>query len=55
VERIPVVPFDDKTYITYTNGVYETRGALKLAYVPQYGIAALDVTARSKYKRSVGP
>jgi hypothetical protein len=50
VVRIPTVPFDDKTYFAYTNGVYETRGAAgsggasaapsaaqkKVAWVPQY-------------------
>jgi hypothetical protein len=53
VERVPVVPFDDKTYITYTNGVYETSGpaptSARHVYLPQYGIARLDAIAREKY------
>jgi hypothetical protein len=49
VERIPVVPFDDKTYITYTNGVYETKGGARVVYLPQYGIARMDAVAREKY------
>ena len=57
VERIPVVPFDDKTYVTYTNGVYETRGGRKIAYVPQYAkgaadaaVAKMDALAADKYR-----
>jgi hypothetical protein len=50
IERVPVVPFDDKTYITYTNGVYETREG-RIAYVPQYGIAGLDALGRAAYER----
>jgi len=45
-----VVPFDDKTYVTYTNGVYETRmdGARlrKIAYLPN--TAAGPRIARSR-------
>lgn len=60
VERVPVVPFDDKTYVTYTNGVYETRGGRKVAYLPQYrrehesassAIARMDATAAETYRR----
>jgi hypothetical protein len=51
VERIPVVPFDDKTYVTYTNGVYETRGGKKIAYVPQYDVKNMDETALETYRR----
>jgi hypothetical protein len=49
VTRVPVVPFDDKTYITYTNGVFESRGDTRTAYVPQYGVPALDDAARRAY------
>lgn len=50
VERIPVVPFDDKTYITYTNGVYETRRSAggridKIAYLPEYARPEPDAGA----------
>ncbi len=58
VERIPVVPFDDKTYVTYTNGVYETRGGRKIAYLPQYArdandavVAKMDAAAVATYRR----
>jgi hypothetical protein len=57
VERVPVVPFDDKTYVTYTNGVYETRAGRKNAYVPQYArdaadvaVAKMDALAAEKYR-----
>jgi hypothetical protein len=50
VERVPVIPFDDKTYVTYTNGIYETRGGKKIAYVPFYGLP-LDEEARVLYER----
>jgi hypothetical protein len=51
VIRIPNIPLDPKTYITYTNGVYETRGRQRIAYVPQYGIESLDAAARQIYVR----
>ncbi len=59
VVRIPTVAFDDKTYFAYTNGVYETRGGKKIAWVPQYAdtslpdaakIAKLDEAARKIYE-----
>jgi hypothetical protein len=51
VERVPTVPFDDKTYIAYTNGIYETRAGKKIAYVPEYGISQLDDVARLVYEK----
>jgi len=51
VERVPNVPFDDKTYISYTNGVFETRDGVAIAYVPIYGIPALDREAHAVYER----
>jgi hypothetical protein len=51
VVRVPVVPFDDKTYITYTDGVFEVRGGIWVAYVPIYGVSSLDDTARRIYER----
>lgn len=51
VERIPNVPFDDKTYISYSNGVFETRDGNNIAYVPEYGIEPLDLAARRVYER----
>lgn len=50
VVRIPTVPFDDKTYFAYTNGVYETRGGDRIARVPSFGVEALDVAARRVYE-----
>jgi hypothetical protein len=57
VVRIPTVAFDDKTYFAYTNGVYETRGTRKIAWVPQYAkddsdgaVRALDDAARKAYE-----
>jgi hypothetical protein len=51
VERIPNVPFDDKTYISYTNAVFETRAGVAIVYVPIYGIPALDDAALELYRR----
>ncbi len=51
VIRIPNVPLEDKTYITYTNGVYETRDGRRIAYLPSYGIDELDLAARETYAR----
>jgi hypothetical protein len=51
VVRIPTVPFDDKTYFAYTNGVYETRAGRRIARVPSFGEASLDRAARDVYER----
>jgi hypothetical protein len=50
VVRIPNVPFDDKTYLAYTNGVYEVRGGRSVAYMPVYGVNELDQSARTVYE-----
>ena len=50
VLRIPTVPFDDKTYFAYTNGVYETRGGKKTAWMPRFDVPALDDAARAVYE-----
>ncbi len=50
VVRIPTVPFDDKTYFAYTNGVYETRGGRRMAWVPSFGVPAIDDAARTVYE-----
>lgn len=50
VVRVPTVPFDDKTYFAYTNGVYETRDGDRIARVPSFGVDALDVAARRVYE-----
>lgn len=49
VVRIPTVPFDDKTYLAYTNGVFEIRDGRRIAWVPTFGLAALDRAATEVY------
>ena len=51
VVRIPTVPFDDKTYFAYTNGVYETRAGRRVAWMPSFGEPAIDHAARDVYER----
>ncbi len=51
VERIPNVPFDDKTYLSYTNAVFEVRGGDKIVYLPVYDVPALDALATQTYAR----
>jgi hypothetical protein len=50
VVRIPTVPFDDKTYFAYTNGIYETRGGRRTAWMPSFGVPAIDDAARAVYE-----
>ena len=50
VVRIPEVPFLDKTYMAYTNGVYETRGSLRVAWMPTFDVPALDARATQVYQ-----
>ncbi len=38
VERVPVVAFDSRTYITWTNAVAETGPSGKRVYLPQYAV-----------------
>ena len=51
VVRIPTVPFDDRTYFAYTNGVYETRAGRRTAWMPSFGVPALDDAARKVYEQ----
>lgn len=51
VVRIVNVPFDDKTYLSYTNGVYEVRSGRHIAYVPSYDVPALDAAAHETYRK----
>jgi agmatine/peptidylarginine deiminase len=51
VTPIPNVPFDDKTYLSYTNGVYEVRGGRHIAYVPTYDVPPLDQAAHEVYRK----
>jgi hypothetical protein len=50
VLRIPEVPFLDKTYMAYTNGVYEARGGARVAWMPTFDIPELDSRARRIYE-----
>jgi hypothetical protein len=50
VVRIPEVPFLDKTYMAYTNGVYETRGDARIAWMPTFDLPELDGRARAVYE-----
>ncbi|MGH7297298.1 MAG: hypothetical protein ACRELB_20340 [Polyangiaceae bacterium] len=50
VVRIPEVPFLDKTYMAYTNGVYETRGGARTAWMPVFDVPELDAKARAVYE-----
>ncbi len=50
VVRIPEVPFLDKTYMAYTNGVYETRGSSRVAWMPTFDLPALDARATQIYE-----
>jgi agmatine/peptidylarginine deiminase len=51
VTPIVNVPFDDKTYFSYTNGVYEVRGGRHIAYVPTYDLPTLDQAAHEVYRK----
>jgi hypothetical protein len=50
VVRIPEVPFLDKTYMAYTNGVYETRAGKRIAWMPTFDLPELDARARAVYE-----
>jgi hypothetical protein len=50
VVRVPTVAFDEKTYFAYTNGVLETRGGRRVAWVPMFDEPALDAAARAVYE-----
>ncbi len=52
VIRVPLVPLaDGVTYVTYNNAVLERRADGRLhAYVPQFGLKALDAAGRAAYQ-----
>jgi hypothetical protein len=52
VIRVPLVPLSDGvTYVTYNNAVLERRSDGRLhAYVPQFGLEALDAAGRAAYE-----
>ncbi|MGD8238905.1 MAG: agmatine deiminase family protein [Armatimonadota bacterium] len=50
VVSLPLVPFaDSKVFLTYTNGVFETRDGTRVVYMPTCGIPVLDEAARRAY------
>jgi hypothetical protein len=49
VVRIPTVAFDEKTYLAYTNGVFETRGGRRIAWIPVFDLPRLDAAAVAVY------
>lgn len=51
ITSIVNVPFDDKTYLSYTNGIFEVRNGRHIAYVPSYDIPALDEAAHDTYRK----
>lgn len=48
--RAPLVVLGPKTYVSYTNGVFETRGRYKIVYMPSYGVKAVDDAGRIAYE-----
>lgn len=50
VVRVPCIYFEPQVYLTYTNGVFETRGGRRTVYMPIYGQQALDDSARRAYE-----
>jgi hypothetical protein len=54
VRGVPLVPMTDGiSYVTYTNALLERRTDGKMhAYVPQFGLPALDAAGRSAYEQT---
>lgn len=50
VIRVPLIVLGPQTYITYTNGVFETRGSRRIVYMPVYGNAKLDDAGMRAYE-----
>jgi len=48
--RAPEIVLAPKVYITYTNGVFETRGSRRIVHMPLYGDATLDAAGRRAYE-----
>ena len=53
VVRAPLIVLGPQIYVTYTNGVFETHGSRKIAFMPWYDEPALDRAGRKAYE-SVG-
>jgi len=52
VVRVPTAYIAPQVYITYTNGVFETRSGRRIAYVPCYGVPELDEAAFAAYRKA---
>lgn len=50
VIRAPLIVFGPQVYLTYTNGLFESRGDRKVAYVPVYGVPRLDDAGLQAYR-----
>lgn len=49
---LPTAVIAPKVYISYTNGVFETRNGRRIVYMPWYDAPRLDVAARAAYERA---
>ncbi|MHC4957241.1 MAG: hypothetical protein ACYTGN_02615 [Planctomycetota bacterium] len=49
IARIPIVHIEGGKVVTWNNAVLERRGSRRIAYVPAYGLEALDRIARELY------
>jgi hypothetical protein len=52
IVRVPTAYIEPQVYITYTNGVFETRGGKRIAYVPCYNVPELDEAAFNAYRNA---
>ena len=48
--KLPTAVLGVKTYISYTNGVFETRHGVRIVYMPWYDEPTLDNAARRAYE-----
>lgn len=48
----PLIVLAPKVYVTYTNGVFETVGKRRVAYIPSYGDAKLDELGANAYRQA---
>jgi hypothetical protein len=47
---VPTVIFGRQTYISYTNGVFETKNGRHIVYMPWYDIPKFDNIAKQAYE-----
>jgi hypothetical protein len=50
IVRAPIAILAPQVYVTYTNGVFERHGNVKIAYIPAYGIRELDEAGADAYR-----